>query len=929
VQKLEKNAIFLIDGSSFLYRAYYALRALHTSKGIPVQATYGFCRAIKKIIDEFEPQTIALVWDSKGETFRRKLYSEYKAKREAPPSDLMDQKKQIIEFAETIGLYQVAKVGCEADDLIASIAAENKKNQIVIITPDKDLHQLIDGEQVVVFDPFKKIIIDKNTFIKIHEFPPERLTLYHSLVGDPSDNIPGVKGIGKKTAQELVKNFETLDELYKNLDKIKKDRTKQLLEGNKEYAYLSLKLFTLKIYKLGISSKKLAFRKDNWLNGYEFFKKFEFESLLKGIPKKNLEVKKDKKGQMSLFTIVENDKKKEPPIKKAPWECIIVNTPNGLDNLITYLKKKKFFAFDTETTGVEPLKDRLVGISFAAEKTKAYYVPVAHTSNDKQLDRDYVIGKLKPILESKRIKKTLHNAKFDRLVLWQYGIEVAGIIFDSLLAANLLRKARQKIGLKILSLKYLDEPMTSFGDVIDKKYKNFASVPIENAAAYSAHDSLQTYKLKFILEKDIKKEKKLSKLLKKMELPFCDVLFRMEKEGIKLDEEIIKDVTSSVNRAIKTIEEKISAALKYKHIKNKGEINLNSPKQIEELLFDHLKLPVIKKSPEGRRSTAQEVLDELSEVHPIPGLILKYRELFKLKSGYLGPLPKRINPKTGRIHTSFNQTNVATGRLSSYNPNLQNIPGSSYYGMKIRSAFYAERGNIFLSADYSQIDLRVLAHTTKDKILQKAFLEGKDIHAQTAAQIFDVPIKKVSPKQRQVGKRINFSIIYGLTPYGLSKELGIKQSEAKTYIEKYFEQYPDVGKWMKEVVEEAKRKGYVETLFGRRRYVPELHESNKVVYEAARRVTINTPIQGTSAEIIKFAMIEIDKKFENKKLEAKMILQIHDELIFELPKKEKNTVQKVVRKCMEGIVRWKVPFIVDMRTGKTWEKISNGKNPQI
>ena len=923
MQKLEKNAIFLIDGSSFLYRAYYALRPLHTSKGIPVQATYGFCRAIKKIIDDFEPQGVALVWDSKGETFRKKLYPEYKAKREAPPSDLIDQKKQIIEFAKTIRLYQVAKVGYEADDLIASLATENKKNQIVIITPDKDLHQLIDEKQVVVFDPFKKIIIDKNTFIKIHEFPPERLRLYHALVGDPSDNIPGVKGIGKKTAQELVKKFETLDDLYKNLDKIKKPRTKQLLEENKDDAYLSLKLFTLKTYKLGISSKDLQFKKDNWFNGYEFFKKFEFESLLKGMPQKTLEVKKDKKGQMSLFTIVEDDKKEEKkPTRKTTWKCIIVNTPNGLDDLITYLKKKKFFAFDTETTGVAPLKDELVGISFSAEKTKAYYVPVAHTSTDKQLDRDYVIEKLKPVLESKRIKKTLHNAKFDRLVLWQYGVEVDGIIFDSLLAANLLRKARQKIGLKILSIKYLDEPMTSFGDVIDKKYKTFASVPIENAAAYSAHDSLQTYKLKFILEKDIKKEKKLKKLLEKMELPLCDVLFRMEREGIRLDEEIIKDITSSVNRAIKTIEDKISAALKYKHIKGKGEINLNSPKQVEELLFDHLKLPTLKKSPEGRRSTAQEVLEELSEVHPIPGLILKYRELFKLKSGYLGPLPKQINPKTGRIHTSFNQTYVVTGRLSSYNPNLQNIPVSSHYGMKIRSAFYAERGNIFLSADYSQIDLRVLAHTTKDKTLQKAFLEGKDIHAQTAAQIFDVPIKKVSPKQRQVGKRINFSIIYGLTPFGLSKELGIKQSEAKTYIEKYFEQYPGVGKWMEEVVEEAKRKGYVETLFGRRRYVPELHESNRVVYEAARRVTVNTPIQGTSAEIIKFAMIEIDKKFEKKKLEAKMILQIHDELIFELPKKEKAVVQKIVQKCMEGIVQWKVPFTVDMRTGKTWEEIS-------
>jgi len=935
VEKIKKDSIFLIDGSSFLYRAYYAMRPLHTAKGEPTQAVYGFCRAIKKLIDDFDPKKMVLVWDSKGKTFRNDIFEAYKATRQAPPSDLIDQKQRIIEFAEIIGLPQVAETGYEADDLIASIAVENKKNPVVVVTPDKDLHQLI-NDHVVVFDPFKRIVLDEEAFTEAHNFEPQNLLLYHALVGDASDNIPGVKGVGKKTAQELTEKFKTLDNLYKNLDKVEKDRVRRLLEEGKDSAKLSLELFTLQPHKLGLSQEELEYNKDKWADAYDFFNELELTTLLRGISIRGIPKKEEKLVEVVKQLSITDVGEEKPPTKKivakepkkkeevAKFEAVLIRDEASLKDLITSLKKTKFFAFDTETTGVKPLQDGLVGISFAFDKKKAFYIPFAHTTGEEQLDREYVLEQLKPIFESKKFKKALQNTKFDQLALWHYGVDTLGIEFDTLLAADLLRKGPHKIGLKSLSMLYLDERMLSFAEVMTRKYKTFDEVPIELATRYSGHDSLQTYKLKLIFEKLLDKEPKLKKIFKDIEMPLSQVLFRMERVGIKLDVKVVEKLEKEVSKELQKIEGKILASIEKDYPKDKA-INLNSPKQVEKLLFDVLKLTAGKKSSEGRRSTDQSVLEELSKVHPIPGLILKYRELFKLKSTYLDPLPKQVNPETGRIHTTFGQTGVATGRLASYRPNLQNIPVASDFGIKIRSAFVSDRGKRFLSADYSQIDLRVLAHVTKDKNLMKAFKEGKDIHKQTAAQIFGVKENKVTSAQRKVGKRINFSIIYGLTPFGLSKDLDIKPSEAKLYIEKYFEQYPGVAKWMEKVVEKAKEDGYVETVFGRRRYVPELHEKNRIVYEAARRVAVNTPIQGTSAEIIKMAMIEIDKKLDGKifhKLHAKMILQIHDELIFELSRDEEEKVEKMVKKCMEKIVKWDVPLIVDTRTGKNWEKIS-------
>jgi len=914
VKRIKKDALFLIDGSSLLYRSYYGLRPLHTSQGIPTQATYGFCRSIKKLVDDFDPQHLLVVWDSKGKTFRSDLFKEYKATRQAPPSDLFVQKEQILSFIDLAQIAQISKSGYEADDLIYSIAKDHKDKEIVLIGPDKDLHQLI-SSKLIVLDPLKKEIFDEKVFFDKHGFKPEKLAFFHAIVGDPSDNIPGVKGIGKKGATELVIQFKSLDDLYKNLYKVKKERTRNLLEESKDNAFLSLKLFSLKYIKTPISLKKMQFDKNNWKNANPLFRELEFKSLIvHGGPAIH-------RGENQTSFLQQQQEKIGKRAKKTQWKCIIIRDENEVKKLIKQLKEKKFIALDTETTGLNPLQDDMVGLSLAYDTKKAYYIPFGHTNNQ-QLEKEFILASFKPLLISKTIKKSLHNAKFDELVLWHQGIELNGITFDTLLAANLLRKEWDKIGLKKLSLRYLEEKMDSFKDILGKRYKTFSEVPIPRAATYAAHDSLQTFKLTKIFKKELSKEKKFKKIFEKIELPLSNVLFDMERTGIKLDVDLIKELEVKVQQKLHTIEKKIFATLSAKQLKKYEEINLNSPKQIETLLFDELKLPVSKKSMKGQRSTDQEVLNELSKIHPIPGLILQYRELYKLKSTYIEALPKSINPETNRIHTSFSQTIVATGRLSSSDPNLQNIPATGDFGLKIREAFVAPTGKQLLSADYSQIELRVLGHVTGCKKLIDAFLHDQDIHKRTASELFDVPLKKITHEQRQIGKRINFGIIYGLTPYGLAKDIGIKQSEAKKYIEKYFEQHPKIAEWIEKTVAQAEKDGFVETWLGRRRYVPGLKEKNRTLYEAARRIAINTPMQGTAAEIMKLAMINVHNALIAKKLKSVIVLQIHDELLLECPNEELKKVEKIVKKEMESVVKWQIPLTVTIRTGKNWAKIT-------
>ncbi len=914
--KIKKDALFLIDGSYFLYRSYFAMPPLYSSAGRPTQATHAFCRILNKLIRDFDPQHIAVVWDTKGGSFRNEIYEEYKANRPEPPSDLFVQKEDIMRFIEAIDMPNIAQAGYEADDLIGSLVKNNTAKQTVIVGADKDMFQLLHDGDVVILDPFKDRLIDTQDFEEEKGFHPEKVPFYFALLGDASDNIPGVAGVGKKTATDLVMKFDSLDDLYNNLESVEKKRVRNLLTEQKENAYLSLKLFTIDYKGLKLKSSDTSFDKNNWANAAPLFEELELRTLLRGLRKNFGEgAQPDQEKQQSLFAAA--------PV----WKCIIVDTDAALNAMIEKLKKDKVFAFDTETTGVMPLVDELVGISFASDKKQAYYIPFGHPDDEQhsQLNREETIEKLKPIFAAKSIKKILHAAKFDELVVSQYGVEVENIIFDTLIAAGLLKKEWEKINLKELSSRLLGEQMKTFKEVMGKQYKVFSQVPTANGAEYGAHDALQTFKLYDVLKKDLDKpaNKKVKKVFDDIELPLNKVLTKMEKVGIMFDADAIKDVTRKVQQQIKKIEEKIFAAIPEEyHAVNDERLNLNSTKQIESLLFDCLGLPVIKKSKKGGRSTNQEVLHELGKQHPVPNLITSYRELNKLKSTYLDPLPECVNKKTGRIHTSYSQVMTSTGRLASSNPNLQNIPASHDYGVLIRSAFVAPRGSRLLSADYSQVELRILAHMSGDENLTQVFLDDKDIHAQTASQLFDVELDKVAHEQRQVGKRINFSIMYGLTPYGLARDLDIKPAEAKEYINKYFERYPGVAQWMDDIVEQATEQGYVESLWGRRRWIPQLRERNRMRYELGKRIAINTPIQATQADIIKIAMINIDQAFQDEGLAAKILLQIHDELIFEVPVSELESAEKIVKKQMESVVRWRVPIVVNMRSGKNWGELT-------
>jgi len=941
VHRIKPDALFVVDGSYLLYRSFYGLKPLYTSSGLTTQATYGFCRAIKKVLDDFKPNYITVVWDSKGgSTHRKEILPEYKATRMAAPSDLFVQKEQIVSFLEAINLCQVSKLGYEGDDLIASLVKDHPEHQIIIVCADKDMYQLLSSDNVLIFDPFKNKLVDESTFTLEHNYGPEKIPFFYALLGDTSDNIPGVKGIGEKTAENLVKQFSSLDDLYNNLEKVEKERIRKLLHDQKDSAYLSLQLFTLAPVNLELTNKNLAFDKKNWLNAGPLFKQLEFTSLLKEVERLTSNTSTHTNtsinpSQMSLFgssvNIQENKPQETDPntsipqvpgaLAPVPWICTVIQTEEALDLLLEKIKQHKEFGLDTETTGTCPMLDRLVGISVAVDTHEGFYIPLAHLVGT-QLDFEKTLQKIKPIFEDKNNKIYLHQAKFDELVLSNYNINVPHTSFDTILAANLLKNSWQKINLKDLSAFFLKEPMIKFKELMGKTYKTFDQVPVDGAAHYGAHDALQTFKLKIIFEQELEKEPRLKKLFYDVEMPLAHVLFKMEKTGIMLDVEKINAIKIDVAKEFEQIEQKIFSAFEHKEIKNLTELNLNSPKQMEVLLFDELKLPVVKKSKTGHRSTDQEVLHELSKVHPIPGLILKHRELAKLKNTYLDPLPTYISPKTGRVHTSFSQTMVATGRLSSMEPNLQNIPTSGTYGSAVRSAFIAPPGRLFLSADYSQIELRVLAFLSNDKNLIDLFMHDIDIHTKTASQLFDIPIDQVTNEQRQFGKRINFSIIYGLTPYGLSQDLGIKLHEAKIYIEKYFAQYPEVARWMENTVEEAIKTGYTETWLGFRRHVPDLFEKNRMLFEAGKRIAINSPVQGTTAELMKMAMIQIDKAFTEQNIDAQLLLQIHDELLVEFAEHERERVEKIVRDRMEHVVDWHIPLTVATRVGSDWGQIS-------
>lgn len=895
-----EKTLFLIDGSSFLYRAYYGLRPMHTSKGLPVQAVYGFCKMIKKLVEKYQPQHMALVWDSKGKTTRHELFKDYKATRQAPPSDLFEQKELIVTFANSIGLHQFAKSGIEADDLMFSLAQEwNKQGgNTVIVTSDKDMGQAL-TQDIVMLDTFKDQVVDSIAFEQKMGFPVSKAPFYFSLLGDASDNIPGVKGVGKKGAQELVNQFESLQDLYDNLDKVEKTRTRTALATNKENAFLSEKLFLLQYQETGVKKEDLLFDAANWPRARVFFEELEFKSFLRGLGQ----------AQTSFLSSIKTAHEKG-------YNFVTVTTQEQVDHIVAEIQKRKLFAYDTETDGLRPLQDNMVGMSFCFQEKESFYLPFAHDVNEPQLDRTETLKKIKTLFENKEITIVAHHAKFDQLVLSQYGIQVHTNVFDTLLAAVLVKADWQKATLKALSDHYFDEPMFTFAQMVtEKKLQHFGQVDLKNATEYAAADAHQTFKL-YPLFKKMLKEQGMEKLYYDIELPTMKVLFAMEKKGIYCDQNVLYQLDQTVVQKLSEIKKTILDLLGPEF----ETINLNSPKQISHLLFEYLKLPPKKKNAKGSGySTDNEVLVELSHEHPIPGYIAQYRELFKLKSTYIDALPEYINPKTKRIHTTYSQTRAATGRLASSDPNMQNIPVEGL-GSTVRMAFKPEGDRVFLSADYSQIELRVLAHLSQDEALIKAFNAGHDIHAQTAAGLFEVPLQEVTKHQRGVGKRINFSILYGLTPFGLAKDLVIPQKDAKRYIDAYFEHYPKVRQWMDFVIEQAKKDEFVTTWQGRKRSVSNINERNRNLAELGKRIAVNTVAQGTAAEIMKKGMINVFKVLLEKKLDASILLQIHDEILLSVAQKNLEETKQIVKQTLESVVNWEIPLVVDIATGKNWKE---------
>ena len=894
---LPEETVFIIDGSHFLYRSFFSIRPLTTKTGKPVQAVYGFCKMIKKLFDTYNPKYMVLVWDSKGPTFRHEMYDLYKKTRQSMPEDLKEQQKDIREFADLVGIAQIQSPKVEADDLIYSFAKklEEENHPSVILTADKDLSQMLSAH-VSIIDPFKEIHITQASCEESFGFPVSKLPFYYGLVGDSSDNIPGVKGIGPKAAQPLVKQFDSLDHLYKEISTISSERIKNLLITSKDNAYLSEKLFTLQFQDITLRKESCSIQTSQWVQAYSLFKDLDFTSLIQD------EVEIEEPAPTSLLA--------------TTYDFVLVNTPQLLKQVCEDIEKFKRFAVDTEGTSLNPLKGRMVGLSICVQEGRSYYIPFGHNVAEDQLPKRRVLQELRPFFEDEKIEKILHHAKFDALMFHTAGIHLKGIAFDTLIAARLLVPDGQRIGLKYLSESHLNEPMLTFEYVLKQGgYKSFAQVPLGIATQYAAADAHQTMRL-YTLFKEALATRGLNDFFDRIEMPLVTLLFEMEKTGIYLCTDTLSGIETQVTEELEALRLEIISHLGDEH----ADLNLNSPKQVKNILFNVLMLPPVKKTAgKTAQSTDNEVLTMLAKRHPVPGLISRYRELFKIKSSYTLSLSEFIHPTTGKVHTSFNQTGVATGRLSSSFPNLQNIPVTKG---AVRSAFKAVPGHVFISADYSQIELRVLAQVAQDKNLIQAFNDDKDIHALTASGLLDVPVDQITNQQRQIGKKINFSILYGLTPHGLAKDLDISQTLAKHYIDTFMAQYQGISQWMLKTEKFTQENGYVETYFKRRRYLPAIHEKNKTLYDVARRAAINTVAQGTAAELVKLGMINVKKALVQHQLAAKIVIQIHDELLIEVPVHEVEQTTQVIKQALENVLEWSVPLKVSIRTGKNWQEVT-------
>jgi len=892
-----QKPLVLVDGSSYLYRAFHAMPALTNSKGFPTGAVYGVVNMLRRLLTEYDPDYIAVVFDAKGKTFRDELYPLYKANRKEMPVELVQQIEPIHAIIRAFGLPLIMEEGVEADDVIGTLAkaASSQQRDTLVSTGDKDLAQLVD-QHITLVNTMTDTVLNPKTVEEKMGVSPQQVIDYLALVGDTSDNIPGVPQVGPKTAIKWLLEYGSLDNLIAHADYIK-GKVGENLRASLTQIPLAKKLATIKLdvpLKFQITDLKRQSPDEEILK--KIFQEMEFKNWLSALLEKTPAVTQD---------------------KYAGYETIFTET--ALAAWLNEFEQAKLIAFDTETTSLNYMEASIVGVSFALIPGKAAYIPLAHDYADapSQLNREFVLAQLKPMLENPAIKKIGHHIKYDLEVLANHGIQLCGIAYDTMLESYILDSNSPNHDMDSLALKYLGWRTIHFADVAGKGAKQitFNLVPVSAAATYAAEDADVTLQLHQALWPRLIKEPGLMSVLEEIEIPLIPVLARMERQGVLVDIVMLKNQSAELEKRLYELDQEITLLAG-------GSFNLNSPKQLQEILFSKLNLPILQKTPTGQPSTADPVLQELALEYPLPKLIIEYRSLSKLITTYTKKLPEQVNPKTHRIHTSYNQTGTATGRLSSSEPNLQNIPVRMQEGRRIRQAFIAAKGYKIMSADYSQIELRIMAHISNDQGLLQAFAQNRDIHRATAAEVLGIPLDKVTHDERRSAKAINFGLIYGMSAFGLAKQLGVDRDAAQTYIDRYFARYLGVKTYMENTRAQAHQQGYVETLWGRRLYLPEINSSQVLRARAAERTAINAPLQGSAADIIKRAMIMLDHWLQTHPINAKMIMQVHDELVFEVAESEVDILIDKVRTCMMNAATLKVPLLVSVGVGDNWDAAS-------